>query len=119
MRIHHEPHVDTTVLDAAALLAIAMGDQVSRTAASRGLTSASHADLAPVGAWRTPDGTVRLDIRTDGTYDGRVAGRKRRAHGTYMFDGATVTLSDDSGLNTSVMVFEGGLEMAGHRLGPA
>ncbi|GIE98341.1 Atu4866 domain-containing protein [Paractinoplanes rishiriensis] len=119
MRIHHEPHVDTTVLDAAALLAMAMGDSLSRTAASLRRTPTAYPETAPVGAWRTPDGTVRLDIRTDGTYDGQVAGRKRRAHGTYLFDGSTMMLSDDSGLNTSVTVFDGGLEMAGHRLGRA
>jgi putative ligand-binding protein with streptavidin-like fold len=75
--------------------------------------------LAPVGQWRSADGTVRLDIHTDGTYDGRVAGRKRRAHGTYRIDGGTMTLSDDSGILTPVALREGELEMAGHRLEPA
>ncbi|GAA0473293.1 hypothetical protein Ade02nite_86540 [Paractinoplanes deccanensis] len=107
------PHVDATVLDAAALLAIAM----------RGL-EAGHDTLGvapakvttPVGSWRSADGTVRLDIRTDGTYAGSIAGRRKPARGTYQLDGATMTLRDDSGLRTPVTVREGVLEMAGHRL---
>ena len=76
------------------------------------------ATLAPVGHWRSPDGTVKLDIRTDGTYDGQVAGRKRHAHGTYVVDGSTMTLSDDSGLYTPVTLGDGELEMAGYHLLP-
>jgi hypothetical protein len=90
-----------THVDATALLAQVMGKPAT-----------------PVGRWLSEDGTVRLDINTDGTYDGQVAGRKRRAHGTYFIDGAEMTLSDDSGLHTPVVLQEGRLEMAGHRLGP-
>lgn len=73
---------------------------------------------APVGIWLSEDGTVRLDIFADGTYDGQVAGRKRHAHGTYHIDGGTMTLSDDSGLYTPVVLGEGELEMAGYHLSP-
>ena len=113
-----EPRVDTTVLDAAALLAIAMG-RLPSDAAGRGLATARMTLAAPVGAWRNADGTVRLDVRTDGTYASKVAGRKRTARGTYRVEGATLTLADDSGLRTPVTVRDGVLEMAGHRLGPA
>ncbi|MBM2618092.1 Atu4866 domain-containing protein [Actinoplanes sp. LDG1-06] len=89
MRSHH---ADTAVLDAAVLLA---------------------------GAWKSADGSVRLDIKTDGTYAGKVVGRKRRPRGTYDLNGRTLTLSDDSGLHTPVIVGDGVLEMAGHRLGRA
>jgi putative ligand-binding protein with streptavidin-like fold len=102
-------------LDAAALLTLAM----SGWAAERGPKPARVAPAAPVGLWLSADGTVRLDIKTDGTYDGQVAGRKRRAHGTYHIDGSLMTLSDDSGLHTPVTLREGELEMAGYRLGPA
>jgi hypothetical protein len=117
MRIPHEPVVDATVLDAAAILAIAMGGRGAGSTGSPGLTPARITTSAPVGAWLSSDGTVRLDLRTDGTYDGQVAGRRRRARGTYRFDGATLTLNDDSGLYTAVTVRESELEMAGHRLG--
>jgi hypothetical protein len=117
MRNHHEPHVDTTILDAAALLALALGGSRPGATGGPGHTPARITTSAPVGAWLSADGTVRLDIKTDGTYDGQVAGRKRRAHGTYRLDGTTMVLSDDSGLNTAVTVHDGGLEMAGHRLG--
>ena len=101
--------VDPYALDATALLKRAMG-VIGRPAQVR--TS------APVGVWLSEDGTVRLDIFEDGTYDGQVAGRKRRAHGTYHIDGATMTLSDDSGLYTPVVLGEGELEMAGYHLSP-
>jgi hypothetical protein len=112
-------HVDTAVLDAAALFAIAMGGQTTERLGASGRTPAKAAVSAPVGRWLSADGTVRLEIRTDGTYAGEVAGRKRRPHGTYHLSGRTLTLSDESGLRTSVGVGEGVLEMAGHRLGPA
>ncbi|GAA4596524.1 hypothetical protein BJY16_002041 [Actinoplanes octamycinicus] len=118
----HSPRVDTTVLDAAAMLAIAMG----RTSdAGLGLAPAPPAVVsgsAVVGAWRSPDGTVKLQLRTDGTYAGEVAGRRKRPSGTYRVDGASVVLHDPaSGLNTPVAVRHDGeeLEMAGHRLLPA
>ncbi|MEU4238791.1 Atu4866 domain-containing protein [Actinoplanes sp. NPDC026619] len=106
----------TTVLDANALLALVMGG----SAAEPGPKPARVMLSAPVGLWLSEDGTVRLDIKTDGTYDGQVAGRRRRAHGTYHIDGALMTLSDhDSGLHTPVALYDGELEMAGHRLGLA
>ena len=111
-------HVDTTVLDAAALLAIAMGNMPADTLTG-GLPPTATARPAPVGAWRSADGAVRLDIRTDGTYAGKVAGRRRAARGTYRVEGATMTLADDSGLCTAVTLRDDVLEMAGHRLGPA
>ena len=111
MRLHRRV-VDTTKLDASALLARAMGSHDAGDPA-RIRTG------APVGLWLSPDGTVRLDIRTDGTYDGRVAGRRRHAHGTYVIDGSTMTLSDDSGLYTPVALGEDELEMAGYHLMPA
>jgi hypothetical protein len=75
---------------------------------------------APLGAWRSTDGTVHLEIRGDGTYAGRVAGRKRAAHGTYAVEPGTLTLSDVSGLHTPVsLLADGNLEMAGYRLAPA
>jgi hypothetical protein len=80
------------------------------------MDAAEGPTLVLVGAWRSMDGTVRLEIRTDGTYAGRVAGRRREAHGTYDVEGATMTLFDDSGLYTPVHLGHGELEMAGHRL---
>jgi hypothetical protein len=119
MRTHRDPHVDTIVLDttvlgATSLLALAMGG--AGRAGHPGPSPSAMSTSAPVGVWLSADGTVRLDIRTDGTYAGRVAGRKRAANGTYRLDGATMTLRDDSGLRTPVALYEGALEMAGHRL---
>lgn len=114
------PHVDTTILDAAAMLAIAMGrtndDGLGVVPSAPKVITGS----AVVGAWRSPDGTVKLQIRTDGTYAGEVAGRRSRPHGTYRIDGDAVVLHDDmSGLNTQLtLVHDGELEMAGHRLLP-
>ncbi|WP_250002330.1 Atu4866 domain-containing protein [Actinoplanes sp. M2I2] len=111
--------MDTAVLDAAALFAIAMGGQVAEQSDNPGPKPTKVTVSAPVGVWLSADGTVRLDIKTDGTYAGKVAGRKRRASGTYDLAGRTLMLSDDSGLHTPVAVGDGVLEMAGHRLGRA
>ena len=119
MPLDSQPLVDTTVLDASAVLALVMGGRPAGTAVSAGRSPARTDPSTPVGMWLSTDGTVRLDIRTDGTYAGQVAGRRRRAYGTYRFDGSTMTLSDDSGLATPVTVHDGELQMAGHRLGPA
>ncbi|WP_433828141.1 Atu4866 domain-containing protein [Actinoplanes sp. CA-015351] len=113
-----EPYVDFTVLDAAALLAIAMGGHADLTAHSNGTGPKVVTGAAVVGAWRSPDGVVQLRLHTDGTFAGEVAGRRKSARGTYDIQGAEVVLHDDSGLNTAVVVYDGELEMAGHRLLP-
>ncbi|MGK5680455.1 Atu4866 domain-containing protein [Actinoplanes sp. URMC 104] len=119
MRAPADQHVDTTVLDAAALLTLALRARPARQPGPVGRTPSSGPVTPPVGAWLSADGTVRLDIRTDGTYAGKVAGRKRPARGTYHLEGGTLTLSDRSGLHTPVVVGDGVLQMAGHLLGPA
>ncbi|WIM96880.1 hypothetical protein ACTOB_000354 [Actinoplanes oblitus] len=116
----HAPRVDTTVLDAAAMLAIAMARTPDTGLGPVPARPTVVTGAAVVGAWRSPDGTVELRLRTDGTYAGEVAGRRKRAIGTYRIDGASVVLHDAaSGLSTPVNVrHEGELEMAGHRLLP-
>lgn len=109
---------DTTVLDAAALLAIAMGGAADVVTCPVTGRPATVTDEAVIGGWRSADGMVRLQLRTDGTYAGAVAGRRRQARGTYQIDGVSVLLRDDSGLNTPITVHDGELEMAGHRLLP-
>ena len=115
MRANCEIPLDTTVLGAASLLALALGtDAPAVPGAPR---PASPIKIRrPVGVWRTADGAVSLDLKTDGTYAGKVAGRRRAAQGTYDVDGAGMMLSDDSGLRTPVALYDGVLEMAGHRL---
>ncbi|MEU8240688.1 Atu4866 domain-containing protein [Actinoplanes missouriensis] len=113
-----EPHVDFTVLDAAALLAIAMGGAADVSARPLSSSPKVVTDAALVGAWRSPDGTVQLRLHTDGTYAGAVAGRRQAARGTYDIEDGDVVLHDVSGLNTPVHVLDGELEMAGHRLLP-
>jgi putative ligand-binding protein with streptavidin-like fold len=107
-------HVDATILDAASVLALAM----SGAAATPGPPDPPKITTAEVaGLWCSADGAVKLTLKTDGTYAGEVAGRRRHAHGTYRIDGATMTLDDDdSGLRTLVALHGGKLEMAGHRL---
>jgi hypothetical protein len=114
-----EHRVDFTVLDAASILAIAMGGTTSSYAGPEALHPPAASGAAVIGAWRSQDGAVKLQLRRDGTYAGEVAGRRRAARGTYLIEGASVVLRDDSGLQTAVRVHEGELEMAGHRLRPA
>ncbi|MBB2945154.1 hypothetical protein FB565_004887 [Actinoplanes lutulentus] len=113
-----EPHVDFTVLDAAALLAIAMKGASELSSYPLIGTPKVVTGAAVAGVWRSPDGVVQLRLHTDGTFAGEVAGRRRAAHGTYDIKGTEVVLHDDSGLNTAVVVYDGELEMAGHRLLP-
>jgi Agrobacterium tumefaciens protein Atu4866 len=96
-----------------------MHDQHDLTVDTTTTLAAVLGDIPPVGIWKSADGAVCLDIRQDGTYAGQVAGRRRRPHGTYDIDGATMTLSDDSGLSTPVVLLGEALEMAGYRLGRA
>jgi hypothetical protein len=112
--------VDSTILDAAAMLAIAMGHAPQNGPGPAPPQPRMPAGTAVIGTWRSPDGAVKLQLRTDGTYAGEVAGRRKRPHGTYRIDGDSVLLQDDSsGLRTPVIVRHGGeLEMAGHRLLP-
>ncbi|GIF15215.1 Atu4866 domain-containing protein [Actinoplanes teichomyceticus] len=112
--------VDTTVLDAAAMLAIAMGSTPGPAPGPVPQRPRVVAD-AVVGTWRSRDGAIKLHLRTDGTYAGEVAGRRKRPSGTYRIDGDAVMLHDAaSGLHTPVTVRQHGeLEMAGHRLLPA
>lgn len=114
-----EPRVDFTVLDAASVLAIAMSCAGSASSGPLAARPRVVIGAAVVGRWHSPDGTVRLQLRRDGTYAGEVAGRRRPARGTYLVDGESVVLCDDSGLQTPVHVHDGELEMAGYRLRPA
>jgi hypothetical protein len=106
----HRPRVDATIFGAASLLALAMGD-VAHAAAT-----ADRPPTEMVGHWRSADGTVRLAMANDGTYQRSVAGRHRTESGTYRTDGTTVLLRADSGLPTTVTPVGDALEMAGHRL---
>jgi hypothetical protein len=117
MRTLADQHVDTTVLDAAALFALVVGRGSARRAGSGAGKPPGIAVSAPIGAWHSADGTVRLDIRTDGTYAGEVAGRKRQARGTYSVRDGVLDLQDESGLRTPVAVGDEVLEMAGFVLG--
>ncbi|MEV0896663.1 Atu4866 domain-containing protein [Actinoplanes sp. NPDC049802] len=111
--------VDFTVLDAVSLLAIAMGGSANPQARSGVPRRPVVTSASVAGAWRSTDGGVRLRLRADGTYAGEVTGRRRPVRGTYRIDGESLLLRDDTGLQTAVTVYEGELEMAGHRLRPA
>ena len=106
------PRFDTTVLDATALLTLALAGR--EMVVSPAVTSPGRKDL--VGVWLSADGAVRLDLRSEGTYEGSVAGRRRRSRGHYVIDGPCVLLQDDNGLRTVVAITDDVLEMAGHPL---
>jgi len=121
MRLHRGPRVDTTVLGAATLLALAMGSDSD--AAERFelvpppavvAEDTAMADLA--GVWTSADGTVRLALDQDGTYERGITGRREATHGSYRVNGTFVLLRDDSGLRTTATHVDDSLEMAGHRL---
>jgi hypothetical protein len=124
MRLFRGPRADTTVLGAASLLALAMGSgtgtgaDVERfeVAPPAAVVTDSATDTGLGGVWETADGTVRLDLRPDGTYRSWVEGRWRAASGTYRVADDIVYLRDDAGLRTTVTRFDDALELAGHQL---
>lgn len=121
MRTRRGPRLDTTILGATSLLAIAMGGASEALAVAPPLAAVTDATEPPavVGSWRSADGTVRLVLKPDLTYDLSVEGRVRKAHGSYLLDGADLRLRDDNGLRTPGRVGPDGLiEMAGHELFP-
>ncbi|MFG1605451.1 hypothetical protein [Actinoplanes sp. NPDC049265] len=115
--------IDTTILGATSLLAIAMGGGTGGSALAVAPPPAvvTEATEPPsiAGTWRSLDGVVTLVLRNDLSYDLTVQGRDRRAHGWYAVDGADVRLRDEDGLRTPARVTGDGLiEMAGHELFP-
>lgn len=119
MRPNPGPRIDTTILGAATLLALAMGTGSGPTEFELAPPAAATADADTAhhaGVWLSADGTVRLALAPDGTYERSVAGRKRAARGTYRVADRSVLLRDDNGLRTSATFADDALEMAGHLL---
>jgi len=116
VRLHPGPRAGTTILGAATLLALAMGDGSSPRQFKLVPPPAVVTGSGLAGLWRSTDGAVRLALEPDGTYERSVTGRRKATRGTYRVEGTTVLLQDDSGLRTTVTSFDDTLEMAGHRL---
>jgi hypothetical protein len=121
MQAHRGPRIDATILGAASLLALAMGS--SSTASLQVGTNAPPAIVTEgvpasdlVGVWTSADSTVRLTVASDGRFERSIEGRDRVSKGTYRIDGLNLRLRDDSGLLTTVTIYDGVLDMAGHRL---
>lgn len=122
MRTHRGPRIDATVLGAASLLALAMGGGAAQTSDPVGSTTPpaavsegmSAADLA--GTWTSTNRAVRLEVKPDGRYRRSIVGRDKPASGAYHIDGLSLSLRDDSGLCTTVWIYDDALEMAGYRL---
>ena len=127
MRHFRGPRVDTTILGAASLRALAMGSGAGTGAAidhfelvpPAAAVTDSAAETGYVGVWVSADGAVRLDLRADGTYGSTVEGRRKAASGTYRVTDGVLHLHDDAGLRTTVARLDGALVMAGHQLFPA
>jgi hypothetical protein len=122
MRTYRGPRIDTTILGAASLLALAMAG-VGATPTQHIRTAPAPASVAEDGAaayagvWMSADDAVRLDLSIDLTYARSIVGRKATAVGTYTVDGDTLRLRDSSsGLRTTVTSVGGQLDMAGYRL---
>lgn len=123
MRTHRGPRIDATILGTASLLILMLGggsavrssDQVGSTVPPAVVSDGvSASDLA--GVWTGTDRSVRLELSADGRYVRSLVGRDKRAAGAYRIDGLKLLLRDDSGLRTTVTIYDDALDMAGHRL---
>jgi len=108
---------ETTILGPGALLALAARGNWPVPAPTRTAINPSAPSLT--GVWRTADGAIRLTLKSDFSYALSVAGRARRAQGSYLLDGPELRLRDDSGLRTPARLTAGTIELAGHELHPA
>lgn len=107
-----DPRFDATVLDATALLTLALAGH--EMPAPRETAPIEPENL--VGVWLSADGAVRLDLRSEGTYERSIVGRRRSSHGHYLVDGSSLLLEDDNGLRTVATMADDALEMAGYPL---
>lgn len=121
MRVRRGPQIDTTILGATSLLAIAMGSNGGAPVkvGAPPVRTEPLKSPAVIGQWRSGDGSVALELERDGTYELTVDGRDRAAHGSYVLDGDDLRLRDDDGLRTPGRLVDGLIEMAGHELFPA
>jgi hypothetical protein len=123
MRVFRGPRVDTTILGAASLLALAMGSDAGtehlELVPPSAVVSDGVVETGLVEVWLNGDSTVRLSLEADGTYESTVEGRRKAAHGTYRVAGGEVQLRDESGLRTTATRVDGVLETAGYQLFPA
>ena len=110
------PRVDTTIFGATSLLTLALGGVAPEQLAVPVPAADEDEAAALVGVWLSADQMVRLQLASDWSFLGSVAGRHRTAKGTYRSEGAGLVLRDESGLRTPVAVADDGLEMAGHQL---
>lgn len=110
--------VNATILDVAAMLALAMADEraASDGAVASGRQPADEAGALHAGVWISTDGAVRLDLHPNGRYALRIAGRHRRTEGTYRADRLTVLLESDGGLRTTAQLTDDTLHLAGNPL---
>jgi hypothetical protein len=120
MPTHRRPRIDATILGAASLLALAMGSASAGNsdpsiAAPPAVVSEGVVAADLVGTWISGDGAT-LKLAPDGRYERSVKGRDKSAHGRYRIHDMSLQLRDDSGLSTTVTIYDGALDMAGHRL---
>ena len=108
------PRVDTTIFGTSALLTLAFGG--SATPVQITMPRPEGPPDGHVGFWRNEDGSVRLCLAEDWSFEGHIEGRRRPAKGTYHPYGEGLVLRDESGLRTPITVADDALEMAGHRL---
>ncbi|AGL14067.1 hypothetical protein [Actinoplanes sp. N902-109] len=106
--------IDTTIFGTASLLTLAFGGAPDTV--PQPVPRPEGPPDGFVGFWQNTDGSVRLCLAEDWSYEGRVKGRRRAAKGTYHPSADGLVLRDETGLRTPVVVAEHGLEMAGHQL---
>ncbi|MCG5213073.1 Atu4866 domain-containing protein [Streptosporangium soli] len=83
-------------------------------AASSSAASSSAANL--VGTWANDDGSLKLELRADGTFSEDLGDRKAAYAGQYTVKGTTLTLNDKTGVTADGTINGDSISLSGSTL---
>lgn len=86
----------------------------SPPAASPPAASSSAANL--VGTWANDDGSLKLELRADGTFSEDLGDRKAAYAGKYTVEGTTLTLNDKTGVTADGTINGDSISLSGSTL---
>lgn len=104
-----------TVLATALIITSACSDDGDGpNAAPPAAGSSSAANL--VGTWANDDGSLKLELRADGTFSEDLGDRKAAYAGKYTVKGTTLTLTDKTGVTADGTINGASISLSGSTL---